>query len=111
MPSYRPTRSRPPGGLRSSTRTSTLSRRSRTHGGSPSRASATSSSNRSLETCIPARSHVGDELLHPLIHRLERVLAQDRALGLVVQLQVHPVDRVVAALLLGHPDELPAQPG
>ena len=40
----------------------------------------------------------------------ERVLAEDRALGLVVELQVHPVDRVVALALLGPADELAAQP-
>ena len=42
---------------------------------------------------------------------LERVLAQHGALGLVVQLQVHPVHRVVAALRLGLADELAAELG
>src|SRR6266542_1582016 len=51
---------------------------------------------------VPGRPlHVGDELLDPFVHRLERVLAQHRSLGLVVELEVHPVHRVVAALLLG----------
>ena len=40
---------------------------------------------------------------------LERVLAEHGALGLVVELQVDPVDRVVALALLGPPDELAAQ--
>ena len=53
----------------------------------------------------------GDELLDPLVARPERVLAEDGALGLVVELQVHPVDRVVALALLGPPDELAAEPG
>src|SRR5207237_327547 len=56
-----------------------------------------------LETC--------DELFHPLVAGLERVLAEDGALGLVVELQVHPVDRVVALALLGPADELPTQAG
>src|SRR6266851_8642295 len=36
--------------------------------------------------------HPGDELLHPLVGGAERVLAQHRALGLVVELEVDPVD-------------------
>src|SRR5438093_119968 len=36
-------------------------------------------------------SHVGDQVLHALVHGFERVLAQDRPLGLVVQLEVHPI--------------------
>src|SRR5262249_56504097 len=58
-----------------------------------------------------ARLHSGDQLLDPLVHRAERVLAQHRPLGLVVQLEVHPVDGEVAPLLLGPADELAAQPG
>ena len=57
------------------------------------------------------RSHAGDQPLHPLVVRPERVLAQHGALRLVVELQVHPVDGEVAPLLLGVPDELAAQPG
>src|SRR5260370_3865864 len=57
------------------------------------------------------RSHPGDELLDPLVHRTERVLAQHRALGLVVQLEVHPVDGEVAPFLLRPADELAAQLG
>ena len=52
-----------------------------------------------------------DELLDPLVAGPERVLAQDGALGLVVELQVHPVDRVVALALLGPADELAPQAG
>src|SRR3546814_20910072 len=53
----------------------------------------------------------GDELLDALVVGLERVLAEHGALRLVVQLQVHPVDRVVALALLGPTDELAAEPG
>src|ERR1700746_2188010 len=56
-------------------------------------------------------SHAGDELLDALVDRAERVLAQHGPLGLVVQLEVHPVDGEVAPLLLGPADELAAQPG
>src|SRR6266566_9860059 len=55
--------------------------------------------------------HPGDELLDALVHRAERVLAQHGPLGLVVQLEVHPVDGEVAPLLLGPADELAAQLG
>ena len=41
----------------------------------------------------------------------EGVLAQDGALGLVVELEVHPVDGVVVAPLLGRADEVPTQLG
>ncbi len=43
--------------------------------------------------------------------RAERVLAQDRALGLVVELEVDPVDGEVATALLRAPDEVAAQLG
>src|ERR1044071_5955736 len=43
-------------------------------------------------------SHRGDQALHPLVVGAERVLAQDRALRLVVELEVHPVDGEVAPL-------------
>src|ERR1700746_1094280 len=56
-------------------------------------------------------SHAGDELLDALVPRAERVLAQHGPLGLVVQLEVHPVDGEVAALLLRPADELAAQLG
>src|SRR6516225_10025050 len=55
--------------------------------------------------------HPGDELLDALIDRAERVLAQHGPLGLVVQLQVHPVDGEVTPLLLRPADELAAQLG
>src|SRR6266571_417247 len=51
---------------------------------------------RTHSLCRYARLHPRDELLDPLVHRAERVLAQDRPLGLVVQLEVHPVDGEVA---------------
>src|SRR5260370_21435002 len=51
------------------------------------------------------------ELLDALVHRTERVLAQHGPLGLVVQLEVHPVDGEVAPLLLGPADEFTAQLG
>ncbi len=43
--------------------------------------------------------------------RPERVLEQHGALRLVVELEVHPVDRVVAPGVLRRGDELAAQPG
>src|ERR1700674_5853689 len=46
-----------------------------------------------------------DQPLDPLVARLEGVLAQDGALGLVVELQVHPVDGVIAVSFLGPFDE------
>src|SRR6266545_8200775 len=55
---------------------------------------------------VPGPSHAGDELLDSLVHGAERVLAQDGPLGLVVELEVYPVDGEVASLLLGAPDEL-----
>src|ERR1700761_4679746 len=55
--------------------------------------------------------HAGDELLYSLVDGAEGVLAQDGALGLVVQLQVDPVDGEVPALLLGAADELAAELG
>src|SRR6266436_1053118 len=54
--------------------------------------------------------HAGDELLHPLVDRAEWVLAQHGPLGLVVELQVHPVDGEIAPPLLRPADELAAQP-
>ena len=59
----------------------------------------------------PAGYMPGDELVDPLVDRAERVLAQHGALGLVVELEVHPVDGEVAPLLLRPADELAAQPG
>src|SRR6478609_2574861 len=53
----------------------------------------------------------GDELLDALVVGPEGVLAEHRALGLIVELQVHPVDRVVALALLGLADELAPQAG
>src|ERR1700693_3003634 len=56
-----------------------------------------------------AVSHAGDELLDPLLDRTERALAQHGPLSLVVELEMHPVDREVTPLLLGTADELAAQ--
>src|SRR4051794_18059598 len=52
-----------------------------------------------------------DQLLDALVTGLEGVLAQDRALGLVVELQVDPVDGVIALALLGPADELATKAG
>ena len=59
-----------------------------------------------------ARSEAtSDQALDPFVARLERVLAEHGALRLVVELQVHPVDRVVALAFLGPLDERAAQAG
>src|ERR1700722_5247363 len=58
-----------------------------------------------------AGSHAGDELLDPLVYRTERGLAQHGPRGLVVQLEVDPVDGEGAPLRLGPADELAAQLG
>src|SRR6478735_2602425 len=58
---------------------------------------------------VTGRSHAVDEALHPLVVGLERVLAQHRALRLVVELEVHPVDGEVTTPLLRAPDELATQ--
>src|ERR1017187_2262665 len=60
---------------------------------------------------VTVHLHAGDQLLHPLIDRPERVLAQDGPLRLIVELEVHPVYREVAPPLLRAPDELAPQPG
>jgi len=54
--------------------------------------------------------HALDEPLDTLVVGTEGVLAQDGALGLVVQLEVDPVHGEVAATLLGMLDEVPPQP-
>src|ERR1700712_4543830 len=58
-----------------------------------------------------ANSHTRDQLVDPVVHRPEGVLAQHRPLRLVVQLEVDPVDGEVASLLLGPADELAAEAG
>src|ERR1700730_2502426 len=58
-----------------------------------------------------AESHARNELLDALVHRAERVLAEHGPLGLVVQLEMHPVDGEIAPLLLGPADKLAAQLG
>src|ERR1700744_41202 len=55
--------------------------------------------------------HAGDELFDSFVDRSERVLAQHRALRLVVELQVHPVHGEITPPLLGPADELAPQPG
>src|ERR1700712_4603457 len=57
------------------------------------------------------RSHARDESLDPFVDRAERVLAEHRALGLVVELEVYPVDGEVAARGLRRADELAAKLG
>src|SRR5581483_7266973 len=107
--------SRPPGGsLRGRTIAGTSARTAARTWSSPgsqlSRSSSTShgpsSENApSVRSCTATKLEAGDELFDPLVFGLERVLAQDGALRLVVELQVHPVDRVVALALLGPLDE------
>ena len=58
---------------------------------------------------MPTLSHAVNEALHPFIVRAERVLAQHRALRLVVEFQVYPVDGEVAPTLLGLADEVSTQ--
>src|SRR3989304_7261394 len=58
-----------------------------------------------------ASSERSDEFVHPVVDRAEGVLAQHRALCLVVELEVHPVDREVAVALLGRLDEFTAEAG
>src|SRR6266545_1618144 len=48
-----------------------------------------------------ARSETADEALDAIVAGLERVLAQHGALGLVIELQVDPVDGVVTLAFLG----------
>src|SRR4051794_29911122 len=55
--------------------------------------------------------HAGDELFHPIVDGSERVLAQDGALRLVVELEMDPVHGEVASLLLSPFDEVASQPG
>src|ERR1700758_2460127 len=63
---------------------------------------------------VPSRSarqlHARDQPLDPLVDRPERIFAQHRALSLIVELEVHPVDGEVATGGLGGADELTAQP-
>src|SRR5207247_2160330 len=70
------------------------------------RAATQSAASASRARGMTVPSHAGDQLVHPVVVGPERVLAQDGALGLVVELQVDPVDGVVAAALLGLADEL-----
>src|SRR3954465_1097712 len=56
------------------------------------------------------RLHAGYELFHPVVHGAERVLAQDGALRLVIELEMDPVDGEVAPLLLRALDEVSTQP-
>src|SRR3990172_3242230 len=54
-------------------------------------------------------SERSDQFVHPLVHGAEGVLAEHRPLGLVVELQVHPVDGEVAVLGLRGLDEVAAE--
>src|ERR1700754_3578767 len=63
------------------------------------------------QPCRYAGLHPRDQLLDPLVHRTERVLAQHRPLSMVVQLEGLPVDVEIAPLLLGPAEELAAQLG
>src|SRR5271156_5937223 len=54
--------------------------------------------------------HAGYQPLDSLVDRSERVLAQDGALGLVVEFEVHPVDGEIPTGGLGGADEFAAQP-
>ena len=56
-------------------------------------------------------AHRGDQALDPVVCGDERVLAEHRALRLVIQLQVYPVDGVVVAPLLRSTDEVAAELG
>src|SRR5213594_4952722 len=76
----------------------------------PRRAAKASTIRRWAISTMSRASHVGDELVDALVDRLERILAEYRPLRLIVELQVDPVDGVVAALLLRMPDEVAAQP-
>src|SRR3954447_25737438 len=55
--------------------------------------------------------HAGYELFYPVVHGAERVLAQDGALRLVVELEMDPVDGEVPPLLLSPFDEVASEPG
>ncbi len=56
-------------------------------------------------------SHTGDELFDPLINAAKRVFAQHGAGGLVVELEVNPVNGEVPPMQLSMLDELPAKAG
>src|SRR4249920_1223275 len=77
---------------------------------SPARCSITRVTLPLLKAGMAVLSEGRDQPLDAVVARLERVLAQDRALRLVVQLQVDPVDCVVALSLLGALDERAPEP-
>src|SRR6266540_7055593 len=54
-------------------------------------------------------SHRVDQLLDPVVDAAVGILAEHGALGLVVELEVYPVDGEVAATFLGAADEVAAQ--
>ena len=56
-------------------------------------------------------SHAGHQALNALIHGQEWVLAQNRSLGLVIQLKVHPIHREISVFFLGAPHKITAQFG
>lgn len=53
-----------------------------------------------------ASAQRGDEFFDPLVPTLERVLAEDGPLGLVVEFEVDPIHRVVPLVQFGGADEL-----
>jgi hypothetical protein len=57
------------------------------------------------------RPEAGDQAVDPVVVRAEGVLAENRALGLVVELQVHPIDGEIPPLSFGGVDELASQLG
>src|SRR5919107_5478797 len=83
----------------------------------PNRATLAAESERSRQPTGAQRgpwtppSHPVDELVDALVVRPEGVLAEHRALCLVVELEVDPVDGEVAPPLLRPLDELSSKPG
>src|SRR6266852_3844677 len=80
---------------------------SRVRGCFASRRAATRLTSRSRRST----SERGDELFDPFVASLERVLAEHRPLGLVVQFEMNPVDSEVPAAFLRPADELAPEAG
>src|SRR5699024_1636801 len=62
------------------------------------------------ERCLNV-SHALDQSSNPIIGGPERILTQHRTLRLVIEFQVHPVDREVPTAFLGAFDEVAPQLG
>src|SRR6476661_672374 len=75
------------------------------------RGAGDSGSGTSSYSSSSSSSQRGNQLLDALVAALERVLAQHCALGLIVELEVHPVDGVVTLALFGPLDEFASEPG